>query len=684
MTASKEFATQIGALAVGSTAFALGDPSGGTLLATPITALAALGLTLKSGCAHKACSKAENKVLDLLAQHPEYLDEDIDRARIILANAPNLATLDPKEVATHIHGKDFETELARLLMAPLGIGADDHKVRTIIDTALVASIAVCKQDTEFRSALTLELVLETARKQGIEIGTLARVETKIDNMGDKLNAILAGQFVSLGDMRALATEFGAHDIDDQASLESFLRLKAEEYLALKSEVAAIDDGLKRLSKLKAAAQGAIDRVDLDEVELLLSRVQEVEKEEAAKTGELRANNALLRGEVNQAFDLLSDAADGFRIFDPVEPARRRHDYMQKLYHYGLRYRGQGLTVASRMISDALAICPKPTNPHVWAMCQNAAAVVFQEQGNRTEGQTGAQMLADAIAAYHAAMEVYTRAEHPENWAATQNNLGNALSHQGSRTDGQAGTRLQADAVTAYRAALEVRTRADHPVDWATTKNNLGNALRNQSARTDGPQGAQLLADAVTAYRAALEVYTRADHPVQWAMTQNNLAATLRRQGTHTDGRAGTKLLADAVTAYCAALEVSTHAEHPVDWAMTQNNIGIALQNQGMRTDGPQGAQLLADAVTAYRAALEVRTRTDHPVQWADTQENIAIALYLRAARPDAEDARGDLMDALAAVDGALEVYDPDNMSYHHTNATGRRDVIQSALAALPD
>ena len=54
----------------------------------------------------------------------------------------------------------------------------------------------------------------------------------------------------------------------------------------------------------------------------------------------------------------------------------------------------------------------------------------------------------------------------------QNNLGTALSEQGIRTGGEAGARLLAEAVEAYRAVLEVRTRNALPQQWAETQSNL--------------------------------------------------------------------------------------------------------------------------------------------------------------------------------------------------------------------
>ena len=555
MTAQKDFATQIGALAVGGTAFALGDPSGGTLLATPLAALAALGLTLKSGCADKACAKAEAKVLALLAQNPEYTSEDIERARSVLKDAPDIAKLDPKEVTAHIHGKDLERELTRLIMAPLGIGEDDDKARDIIRTALVSGIAICKQDTDFRAALTLELVLETARKQGIEIGILERVETKVDDMGGKLNAILAGHFVSLGDMKALAAEFGAHDIADQGSLETFLKLKAQEYIALKTEVDAIDDGLIRLSNLKAAAQDAIARVNLDEVEDLLSRVQEVELEEAAKTAELRANNALLRGRVEQAYRILCAAADSFAAVDPLEPARKISKFQNVFWEYGKRYGGIAHSLMQSMVEVALEQVDPHENSLLYGYFQLNLANCIGSQASRLLGAESERLRDLQLKHLRAAATWFPRNKDPFNWAMTQNNLANALANQAIQTDGPEMATLLAEAVDAYRAALEVRTREDHPVQWAMTQNNLANSLRNQGIRIDGPKGAALLAEAVDAYREALEVHSRADHPVDWAITQENIAIALLERSERPETDAPREDLRAALEAVDGALEV---------------------------------------------------------------------------------------------------------------------------------
>jgi tetratricopeptide (TPR) repeat protein len=436
-------------------------------------------------------------------------------------------------------------------------------------------------------------------------------------------------------LQNLAARFnteGSFDLSDEA-LRKELTKRADEFRALKAEVDAIPDTMRTLANLKAAAQDAIDRVDLAEVEHLMALVHETELEEAAKSAEIRANTALLRGKVEEAFRYLSAVADSFAAIDPEAPARKRINYMQILYAHGLRYGNSGLTHAATMIRYAIDQLDRERQSNLWAAAQNNLAIALEILGARTQGSEGADVIAQAL--------------------------------------------------TAYRNALMVCTRANHPISWATIQNNVGNVLEDQGIRTQGAEGAALLQQAVSAYHSALEVRTRAGHPVDWATTQNNLAGTLVQQGTRTQGAEGADLLAEAVTAYRNALEVYTHADHPVDWAMTQNNLAGALQEQGTRIQGAEGADLLSQAVTAFRAALEVRTRADHPVHWAMTQENIALCEAARAAHDTCPDPRPHLTAALEAVDNALTVFDPVHLSYNHAKATRVRDRIQAAHDALP-
>ena len=71
-----------------------------------------------------------------------------------------------------------------------------------------------------------------------------------------------------------------------------------------------------------------------------------------------------------------------------------------------------------------------------------------------------------------ALEVRTRQELPHDWAMTQNNLGTVLCDQARRTAGPEAVQLLADAVRAYRAALEVYTESAFSRYHAQVTRNL--------------------------------------------------------------------------------------------------------------------------------------------------------------------------------------------------------------------
>ncbi|MFN3148039.1 MAG: hypothetical protein ACE368_23780 [Paracoccaceae bacterium] len=352
--------------------------------------------------------------------------------------------------------------------------------RLLSDQGFISALAPAYQ----RAVLAhLQEMAEALSGLNARYGSLALALDELRDLRRTELELLAGRF-----------EVESPHARSDAELRQLLTLKAEEYRALRTEVEGIDDGLKRLANLKAAARDAIARVDLEEVEALLSRVQEVELEEAARTAELRAENALLRGRVDQAYRLLSATADSFAAIDPLEPARRRLRYEDMLYEHGRRYGGPGMALSQAMIEAAIRACPRETDPNIWARAQNALAISLQNQGSRTEGAAGADLLARAVVAYRAALEVYTRQDHPVD-RLTQNTwrrAGAGPPHRAWR--GRSCWRRR----SRPRAALDVYTRQDHPVDWAATQNNLGTALQEQGSRTEGA-AAELLAQAVAAY-----------------------------------------------------------------------------------------------------------------------------------------------------------------------------------------
>jgi tetratricopeptide (TPR) repeat protein len=505
-------------------------------------------------------------------------------------------------------------------------------------------------------------------------------------MGDPTRAVTPSEHLSLDALQTLARAFGETTLTQKDALIAFLTQKATDHRRLLAEIDALRGASTRIDNMRGAARAAIEALEYDEAMRLLESARTIIREQLqepielnARLSERQAEIALIRGDTQTAFSLLSAAADSFAALDPVLSAQKRCDYALILYEHGLRYGGSGLAYAIKLGRAARETLTEADHPRDWARTTQNLGLALRVQGARTQGPAGTALLAEAVTCYRDALRVSTEADHPLDWATTTQNLANALRVQGARTQGPAGTALLADAVTCYRDALRVRTEADHPLDWAMTTQNLGNALRIQGARIQGPAGTALLAEAVTCYRDALRIFTEAEHPLDWAMTTQNLANALRVQGARTQGPAGTALLADAVTCYRDALRIFTEADHPLQWAMTTQNLAAALQTQGARTQSPAGTALLADAVTGYRDALRIFTEADHRLHWALTKENLALAETALADHATTDDPVPHLRAALTHVTAALTVFDPVHTSYDYKTASRLRDTLRDAL-----
>ncbi len=579
-------------------------------------------------------------------------------------------------------------------------------------------------DPAFKKTVLAELFDARARQEQ----TLATLDDLSNSYGSLAKALDDTRTLHRFQQQAIATKFGLNDTDDlsDANLQKVLLLKADEYRANLQEIGAIRARHTDADNLKAAAHEAAERLDFDEVENLLLMVNAIEIEEAAETTVMRARNALMRGRGEQAYLLLSSAADSFAAVDAKARFEARMKYMEILCRHGMRYGGMGLKLGVNMTREALDSIQKKSGPQLWAQAHNNLAIALQSQGNRTGGAEGVALMAQSVEAFQEALRLRTESSDPELWAMTQSNLGNALRNQGSRTGGAVGVALLDQAVEALRAALrvytedrhpqdwaatqnnlatallaqgigsadraallakcvealhsalKVHTEAEHPVDWAMTQNNLGIALRHQGNRS-GTEGAALLEQSVEACRAALRVRTEAEHPVDWARTHINLGNALRTQATNAASVAEAALLAQAVEAFRAALHVCTETAHPVDWAMTQNSLGKALHEQGKRFASAEATAHFVQANEAFDAALRVRTEAEHPVDWARTQVNFAKLHEAQAQHDSCEDPQSAMQSALQHVEAALRVFDPQHMTHNYQIATTLRLRILAAI-----
>jgi hypothetical protein len=167
-----------------------------------------------------------------------------------------------------------------------------------------------------------------------------------------------------------------------------------------------------------------------------------------------------------------------------------------------------------------------------------------------------QLLGEAIWGYRSALAIYGRWATPEEWALAQRSLGDALRRAAELTrEGQERAALLADAAAAYRAALEIYTRWAAPAHAATIQSDLGATLLAAADLAAGEQRNRLLDETLLAFDAAGKVYTHATAPTRWADIQVNAAMALAKRAMGAEGRERLRLLDEAEATCRAALQV---------------------------------------------------------------------------------------------------------------------------------
>lgn len=264
-----------------------------------------------------------------------------------------------------------------------------------------------------------------------------------------------------------------------------------------------------------------------------------------------------------------------------------------------------------------------------SICANAVKSAFRDdvkaEFRNLEGRSLAligergdsKSLEKSVAAYEAALSLYSPETEPFNLAITQNNLANVMSVIGEQGDDKALSR----SISLYQAALDIYAKSGSSLQWAKTQNNLANTLLKLGERGDD----DALALAMATFEAVLEVYKRETSPWDWAAIQSNFGNALRNLWERGDDAA----LARSVAAYEAALEVRTRDAAPMLWAMTRENMGVLYLFRAER-----GERINLDkAIKAFEDALSVFTAEHHSYYFEKASRNLRKAHALRDDTP---------------------------------------------------
>jgi len=198
----------------------------------------------------------------------------------------------------------------------------------------------------------------------------------------------------------------------------------------------------------------------------------------------------------------------------------------------------------------------------------------------------------------------SREQTPLEWAEVQNSLGNVLAALAQQSVDVA---LYERAIAAFMAALQVFTQAQSPYDWAETLYNLATARQALGRQLDD---AKLLKESVDGYTDALLEWSRDESPVEWASTMFQLGATF-----HTHGKLlkGNRTFQKSVVSFKNALKGFDADSHALALAASHNSCGTVLHHLA---ESEQNAERMEEAIRSYEAALSVCMEQQQPFHLA--------------------------------------------------------------------
>ena len=688
-----DVAEQVALLCAGTIGLITGAPPAGVDVAVPLVKLFGIGRGLRQRGIDRNFRTASAAAMQALNASRDFTAADLDRAEGLLEGLspePRLRSGDLHAAAAE--GADgFGRALTEHVTRAIPFEADDTGAREVIRLAVGAGLAACNRDPNYREELTQALVIEVAREQGVMIEAVKsidrrtqRIETKLDNISELARDALEG----------LALRFGmsAPETMSPGELRGFLFEKAKDYKRLLTQVQALEERHERIAGLKRAAEQAVLELRLDDARRLIreagaihgvERTLPILKEQAA-LAEAEAQIALLGGDADEAYRILTSSAASFGPFDRKEALRRYHRAWQTLHEHGVRYRGTGLLRAIDLVRQVIADLDEHEERRDQAFMRGALGLSLRNLGERTMGAEAIGRLVEAADAHRAAAQAFLIVGTPLNVAIEQNALGGALRMQSECVEGEARTMLLRQAIAAYRAIPCTVSVNDEPVVCARARMNLGAALQALSNLIPDPEGLEKLEEARDAGQEAVRAFEALELPEDWAKAQTVLGNTFAVFADRAEGDEKKELLEQAIKSQEAPLRVYTHEEHPLSWALTHMNLATKLGELGSITLGTEGMALLKRAEKALNMALEVYTEVEMPRYWAKTTHNLGQLCEVTARHDACSARRAALEKAEECYTATLRVYDPAHMTSDHREATEAVARVRAQLATLVD
>ncbi|MCG2841999.1 helix-turn-helix domain-containing protein [Sandaracinobacter sp. RS1-74] len=467
-----------------------------------------------------------------------------------------------------------------------------------------------------------------------------------------------------------------------AEIEDHLREKAVEWHGLRGRIEEIDAVEVGVGRLRDEALVALSGGDLDAVDRLLLKAEEMHQRERtlvevgrqSELRVLRGDAALVADDGDRAFAMYRDAA---RMFDPFEPelgADLLAMLAGKVYETSRRSLIDKFGVARRLLDELAAHPFVAADPVEGAIADYRRSLIYNREGVHDPSRIDEGLVRQALAFAESAVGALPSEQEPDFAIYSRIQVGNVhLSLD--RVEPDAGHRDRA--LEAYGPAL-LMAEEELPKLVATVHNSMGAVHMAQRRGETEDQRRKSLKLALEQF--GLAVASAEDHYVVelWGSARLNRGFVLAELAQDFEGDPGRRrfLRMRACAEFDAAIEAYPELLFPDQFGEANRGLATTLSTMALEDRGLLADQNMSRALERLALATQYFGRLRHPLRWAELHVH-AGGLFAERARRAAMagvDPADDIAQAKRCFEGAAETFD----------LSGETNAAASCMATVAD
>lgn len=472
-------------------------------------------------------------------------------------------------------------------------------------------------------------------------------------------APLKGILASLGE---------AGTADDQ--IVDRLRLKADEYIALRQQLKASTDSSSVLQKAKLTATQLLEEGRLSEAKLAFENarkeIRKIRLEANAEEATLLEREAEVANLQSDYFEAAAKVAEAAKLVENDTDRRIHYRLLQAQF---LTTRGNffgdssAFTKALEVLQTELGELSRDNRPLYSASVKGAMGEILSFHGRR---ETKSHRLEDAIALFQEVDEIRSKLGSRENWAANRRNLANALTSKGIRDDN---VKDLEESVAILKSLAKDEGNKDS-VGWLDTQRHLASALSRLGAHSGQDK---YFAEALLVLSELLKRTDKEKNPVQWRVAMTQRCSSLCSLGA---ARSNEAMIREGIGCWKEIESTFSRDRVPMEWATFQNNIGGAI---GALLEIRFDMSLADEQIDRYSNASTVWTVQNNPIGWGVLQINSAGAWLAKASHLTGTERKAALMQARDLADTATKFFQENKTVYYYDTAASLKERAEKGL-----